>query len=690
MQSKSKVGKYVVATLTFYLAIVSSPAFSVQNEETDKQPTANMEVIAITASKRAEPVTQTPDSLSIQLQSDIQDLSAQHINQVLANVPGTWISRGNGQEHLSAIRSPVLTGAGSCGAFFMGLDGISLRASGFCNANQLFDANYEQAGRIEVLRSPSSTLYGGNALHGVINIMSQDAFAHTENTLSLDAGANDFTRLSHAVGTQGDDSAWLNLINITQENGYQSESGYDQQKMTSIYQSKGKIWSNKSLIDVNNLNQETAGFIRGFESFKDDDIRKSNPNPEAYRDVKSLRAYSAFSRNVKAGELTLTPYIRWNQMAFLQHFLPWQALEENAHTSIGLQSQYTFSANNIDWIAGVDFDHTSGKLKETQEDDFSPNIPAGLHYDYRVKAQLSAGYLQGFWRYEKWRLRVGARFENTKYDYNNLTDSVSACAITVEVCRFTRPEDQKRSFSAMSPSINVQYIASEDWSIYAKFAQGYRAPQATELFRLQNNQLVSDIDTENMEAFELGTRFKSRTTLVHFAAYTMAKQDVIFQDSNRQNVTGAKTAHRGAELELQQTLNKNLWFSGHISYAEHTYKQSDINLSDDIAGNYIDTAPKWMAKANLNYLVNDKIDMHLSWQWLDEYYLNPQNTAEYAGHKLIDIDLNYQYSENLRASLSIFNVGNQAYAERADFAFGAYRYFVGQGRRAFVNLTWVY
>ncbi len=68
-----------------------------------------------------------------------------HITEAMQRVAGAWISRGNGQESLPSLRSPVLTGAGSCGAFFMAADGISLRAPGFCNINQLFDANTEQS-----------------------------------------------------------------------------------------------------------------------------------------------------------------------------------------------------------------------------------------------------------------------------------------------------------------------------------------------------------------------------------------------------------------------------------------------------------------------------------------------------------------------------------------------------------------
>jgi len=266
-------------------------------------------------------------SLSVIDAESIQGIEAQHINQVLSRVAGTWISRGNGQEHLTALRSPVLTGAGSCGEFFMALDGISLRAPGFCNTNQLFDANTEQAGRIEVLKGPASTLYGSNALHGVINIISTDAFDSQGNQIRLQA-----------------------------------------------------------------------------------------------------RAYSQFTRSLGTGDLSVKPYVRWNEMAFLQHFLPWQALEENAHTSAGVQTQYDFDFAGANWISGVDIDLTNASLQETQENDFSPNIPAGEHYDYDVRATVLAAFTQAQWRWDNLSLIAGGRLERTEYDYDNRLSDGSACA----------------------------------------------------------------------------------------------------------------------------------------------------------------------------------------------------------------------------------------------------------------------
>ena len=135
-----------------------------------------IEQITVTATRSKNSLNTLDSNLSVVTADDIAFINQQHINQAIVRVPGGWISRGNGQEHLTAIRSPVLTGAGGCGAFYIAQDGISLRAPGFCNANQLFDANTEQAARIEVLRGPSSTLYGSNAVHGVINVITPNPF----------------------------------------------------------------------------------------------------------------------------------------------------------------------------------------------------------------------------------------------------------------------------------------------------------------------------------------------------------------------------------------------------------------------------------------------------------------------------------------------------------------------------------
>jgi len=648
----------------------------------------SIEVISVTATKQNSSLQDVPASLSLLDAETLELIEAQHINQVLARVAGTWISRGNGQEHLTAIRSPVLTGAGSCGAFFMALDGISLRAPGFCNANQLFDANSEQAARIEVLKGPASTLYGTNALHGAINIISPDAFRDNANELSLQLGAYDFARISGEYNWQQDNEAFAVLSNLTQENGYQSESGYDQQKITAVYQRQGQQWNNKTVLDMANLNQETAGFIRGFKTYEDEDFRRINPNPEAYRDAKSLRAYSEFSRELNDGTFSVTPYVRWNEMAFLQHFLPWQALEENTHSSLGVQTQYNFDGAGASWLTGVDLDLTQANLRETQERDFSPSVPAGEHYDYDVNANLIAAYAQGTWQFDSFSVIAGMRAERLEYDYDNLLSNGSACASNVAVCRFTRPSDQTLSFSSLSETLTIEYTALENWLLYSKYANGYRAPEATELFRLQNNQTTADLDEVSMQAFELGARYSLDAHTLHIAAYDMQKENVIIRDTNRQNIAGGETQHQGFEVEYRWQISDAWRFSSNATWQKHTYK-SDLAIANvSIKGNRIDTSPNQLYGAQLFWQASSDISAELAWQYLSDYFLDPENTAEYDGHSLFDFTLRYAISDNVTTKLNILNITDEDYAERADFAFGDYRYFIGQPRRIFASVNW--
>ena len=131
----------------------------------------NLEVLVVTATRAEKALAEIPVNADLVSGETLELTAHTHISESLARVAGSWISRGNGQEHLTALRSPVLTGAGGCGAFLMAQDGVSLRAAGFCNINQLFEANTEQAGRIEVIKGPGTALYGSNAMHGLINVI---------------------------------------------------------------------------------------------------------------------------------------------------------------------------------------------------------------------------------------------------------------------------------------------------------------------------------------------------------------------------------------------------------------------------------------------------------------------------------------------------------------------------------------
>jgi outer membrane receptor protein involved in Fe transport len=680
--------------LAVYLSAISTVGTAQQYDAENEQATnpEEVETVIVTARRTAESGFDLATSWAVLDQTSIERVSAQHSNQLFNRVSGTWVSRGNGQESLVSLRSPVLTGAGSCGAFMTAEDGISMRSPGFCNVNQLFDANLLQAGRVEVLKGPGAVVFGSNALYGIINVVTRSVDA-TPNQVRVEGGSRDYYRVS-ASGAVGSGIALS--AQTSQYGGYQDASGYDQQKATLRIDQEWGNWRVDGALEGSKLDQETAGYIGGYEAYKDDQASKENPNPEAYRNAWSGRGHIGLTRDWgDSSELTIRPFWRSNSMTFLQHYLPWKATETNRHHSVGVQISARGTQNSLSWLVGIDADHTDGALFENQTDFFSPNQPDGIHYDYDVDADTVAAFTHLDWSLtERWQLGAGIRLEDTRYDYANNAADGAACAPTASACRFYRPADRKDSFSDWTGNLSISHH-TDTTTVYGQVARGFRAPQTTELYRLQAGQTVADIDSEEAESVELGVRGAVSELSYDLSIYWTTKENVIFQDRDRFNVSGAETTHRGVELAASWRLSPTWAVSGNASYARHRYN-SDIQLlgsRGSIDGNDIDTAPRHFGSVQLtvdlaNY--NIPITGELEWVWLSKYWLDPNNQHEYEGHDLLNLRASWQVTQAVAVSLVGTNLLDEGYAERADYGFGSYRYFVGEPRSAVLGITFAF
>ena len=113
----------------------------------------SIERITTTASRSEALSTPLPLVISVLSESQLELIAPTHVEEALQRVAGANVQRGNGQEYLPALRSQVLSGTGACGGVLTAEDGIALRAAGFCNINELFEAHSEMAERIEVLKA---------------------------------------------------------------------------------------------------------------------------------------------------------------------------------------------------------------------------------------------------------------------------------------------------------------------------------------------------------------------------------------------------------------------------------------------------------------------------------------------------------------------------------------------------------
>ena len=459
------------------------------------------------------------------------DPSSDHPALVMNTAPGVNIQMNSGQEHLVSIRSPVLTGGAGQGSFLVLIDGVPTRAPAFGNVNALFEIPYETAAGIEIVRGPGSARYGSNAVHGVINVIERSP-ADTESFAQASINTEDRLRFDGVSTRKIGDHDWMLAGSVLSDPGWREASGVEQQKLTAKLDGNMGPWNWLLTVDGTNLNQETAGYIQGEDAYKDRDLARSNPNPEAFRDAWSARTNLRLQRELGHGELTLIPFALTQRMIFKQHFLPYKGLEKNGHDSVGLLSRYALNAGNVDWTIGADAQWANGYLTETQDTPFGffpgdSRFPVGVHYDYTVETISLAGFAEARVRLaENWRLLAGLRAEHHDYDYG--TDIPAGV-----FGRFKVAADRSDRFTLITPKLGVTWSAPAGVDIYANYSRGERAPQSSDLYRLQSLQEIADVDVETNDSIEIGMRGQLSSGVdYNLAIYAMEKSNFFFRDAD--------------------------------------------------------------------------------------------------------------------------------------------------------------
>ena len=646
-------------------------------------PETTRDVVVVTGTRSEGLREQSALAVSVLSAEEIDRIGAQQVSEALNRLPGVNLNRGNGAEHLTAIRSPVLTGSQGAGSFLYLEDGVPLRAAGFANINGLFEAADGLADRIEVVRGPGSAAYGSNALHGLVNVLTPDPEAE-QSELSLEAGS--FGRAALRASLAGETrlgAGWLGL-GLRHEDGWREDASLDRRVLqTRLDGQTGRTdWSLRmSAVD---LEQETATYVSGFEAYEDEALSRRNADPEAFRNAHAVRAALHLERPLTdrlSAQAVL--FARSNDMQFRMHFLPSEALETSGHDSVGVQSALVWTLDQSVFRLGFDADLTEGALSEVQTRPTLGSFVQGVHYDYEVRSQTYAAFVLGERQITpRLRLDAGLRWETTRYDYANAApDGV--------IGRYLRLPDRTDDFDTLAPHAGWVFAVTDSVSVFGRVARGVRAPQTAELYRLQPGQSVGGIEPETLDSVETGLRLNPAPgASIELTGFVMRKDDVILRDADGLTVTGARTRHHGVEAEGVLELTDTITLSGAMSWAIHEYDFDGgaPSGSESIrTGARIDTAPEWVSNLRLIWRPTQNLSSELEWAHVGEYFADAGNTALYEGHDLVNLRLAAKLSDTFRISLRVRNLADARYAERADFAFGQFRYFPGESRSVSIS-----
>ena len=667
--------------------------------------TPGLEEIVVTATRRPAPALEVPLSLDAVGEADLRLVGSTHHSETMNRIAGVMIQRGSGQESLTAIRSPVLTGAGSCGAFLFLEDGVPIRPVGFCNVNELMEVNTEQARSIEVLRGPGTALHGSNAVHGVVNVRQPAPRERPTLGLGVDAGPDAYRRLQAAGRFDREGTVFGGSALYTHDGGWRDDSGFEEAKLNAG--AAGRWHDTPLRVDLaaTVLSQDTAGFILGKDAYRDAALRGQNPNPEAYRDANAVRITGLVEPGLDGlgARLELRPYLRSSRMEFLQHFLLGQPVERNGQESGGVITSLTWDGNP-DWtvVTGLDLEIAQSFLEQYQDGPTTGGTPpanairpAGRHYDYEVRSRVVAAYAHAERRWAgRWRATAGLRAEWVAYDYDNrmITGNTDENGVPCGPtgCLYSRPADRSDHFLDVAPKLGLAVDLASGLMAYANASVGFRPPEITELYRLQRAQSVADLDSERIEALELGVKGAWAPLDFELAAFDMRKENVILRESNGFNVDDGRTTHRGLEYRLRWRPLPDLEVAASGTWARHRYDFSrNVEGGERIVdGNDVDTAPRHLYRAGLQWWPLPGLHTEAEWLVTGPYWLDAANEHRYPGHGVLNLRARWQASPRWSVALRLNNALDRWYADRADFAFGSYRYFPARGRALFAEVSW--
>lgn len=167
-----------------------------QASQSDQNPPGNLKQLTLeqlgnvevtTASKEPAKVSRTPAAIYVITQEDIRRSGATSIPEALRLVPGVEVARIDSDKWSIGVRG---FGSRLSRSVLVLIDGRSVYAPLFAGVYwEVQDTLLEDIERIEVIRGPGGTIWGANAVNGVINIITKDA-KHTQGALLSTGGGN--------------------------------------------------------------------------------------------------------------------------------------------------------------------------------------------------------------------------------------------------------------------------------------------------------------------------------------------------------------------------------------------------------------------------------------------------------------------------------------------------------------------
>lgn len=657
----------------------------------------SLEGITVTGERGQQSIIEQPVSIGYKKKAEVELDGATNQKELLNSIAGVRITQtGSSIGHMASIRLPTNTGP-----YYLYLqDSIPVQSSGFFNHNGLAYTNFSTAGSVEVLKGAGTALYGSDAVAATINVISAPERDQIGVKMTAETGSDGFRRVLASAGVDIDQTSTITAqASHAQADGWRDHTEYDRQEVAIKYINDLNDSNTLKIgFSANKTEAEMAGDLIGYDAFKNQTTSVGNIQTALDSGLDIVRKFDFARANVEwdhaisdTATFNSIAYVRSNRNRYVatwENNLPQNDTQEN---SVGLLLKNNLDFGALRNITGLDVEYTQATKEYTQLFDFVPtgfgsSVAAGKIYDYDVNYLAIAPYTRfEYLVTDNLKVGAGVRFDTNRYDYtNNLADGQYAAS------SYLRPNsDNDPSYSHISPKLDLTYQFNNGQMVYARYANGFRIPQASTLYSLKTNNISFSIDEEVTDTYEVGYKFVTERYEFASSLYLLTIDDTIVRRQNsagdRFYENGGKTTHKGIELSLSSKLTDEFTSKIAYSYSKHKFDNDEVFGDNEQA-----QAPNNVA--NVRFIYSPKSLLGLTamveWEHVGSSWLDDENTTRYAGHDVGNIKLRYALNEQFNVFARVMNITDRIYAESASINYGSERYTPGAPRQAFVGFEY--
>ncbi|MDR5873424.1 TonB-dependent receptor [Halomonas gomseomensis] len=458
-----------------------------------------MATLEVTAPRLARELYATPAAVTT-LEGDAiaQGQQRVRLDESLVRVPGVFLQN---RDNFAQGQRISIRGFGARAPF--GVRGITVMVDGIPytlpdGQAQLDAIDLDSAERIEVIRGPSSVLYG-NAAGGVIDVTTADGRDNPGTSLRAEAGSDGYRKTSlQTGGSQGD---WSHHVSLSALN----VDGYREQSSTEKYLLNAKLrrelGSERALTAIVNLldnpRSEDPGALNASEVANGRD--QAAPNAlalDAGQNVdQQLLGLQYEDLSAGSGEFYLKGFI--SQRDFEQQ-LPYVGDSRIGYQRdyLGASAEYhheiSLGSLPLSYIAGVD---VARQDDERFRNDVNPQGVVGEQLAEETQTATSTGvFAQGDLSLtEQVTLSLGARFDRVELEVDD---------------RYQQDGDQsgKRSFDEWSGSAGLSYRYRPQHQAYVNTGTAFETPTFSEFANPAGGGFNASIEPQKAWNREVGAR----------------------------------------------------------------------------------------------------------------------------------------------------------------------------------------